>query len=99
MRVTRKAVLRAASVLVLVISIPAALAADNAPAGSRTRRLTTQSRIQPPSGDPTAGSRIQPPSGEPAPTSRIKPPSGDPSLFELLLEWVRAQARIGVPIG
>jgi hypothetical protein len=61
--------------------------------------VTSQSRILPPGGEPTQAARINPPGGEPAPAARIKPPTGEPSLFELLLEWLRAQARIHPPIG
>lgn len=77
--------------------------------------LTSQSRIKPPSGDPTADARIQPPSGDPTTDARISPPGGAPqndariqppggvthetSLFQMFLEWLRAQARISPPTG
>jgi hypothetical protein len=100
MRTYQNGVLLALPLLVLVIATPTALA--DGPLQARIHPpggFTSQSRIKPPSGDPTEGSRILPPSGEPTPASRIRPPSGEPSFFELLLEWMRAQARIHPPIG
>jgi hypothetical protein len=52
--------------------------------------VASQARIKPPSGDPEADARIGPPSGA---------PSEEPGVFELLLEWLRAQAGIQPPVG
>jgi hypothetical protein len=64
--------------------------------------VTSQARIKPPSGDPTAAARITPPGGAPQNDARIGPPSGvtgEPGFFELVLDWLRSQARIVSPIG
>lgn len=52
-----------------------------------------------PAGSPTADARIKPPIGEPAPDARVGSPLGEPSFFQLLLDWLQAQARIRPPIG
>lgn len=91
---------------VLVIVMPAAYADDPPspfdPPESRIKipgGLTSQSRIKPPGGEPITDARISPPIGEPTTDARIQPPSEEPSFFELVLDWLRAQARISPPIG
>ena len=65
-------------------------------------------RIKPPSGDPTEVVQIRPSGEDPTADGRSNPPTvepapeagiGSPGFFELLLEWLRAQARIDPPIG
>jgi hypothetical protein len=58
-----------------------------------------------PPGGFTSQARIMPPGGftAPEPQARINPPGGvtspEPSFFALLVEWLRAQARIHLPLG
>jgi hypothetical protein len=47
-------------------------------------------------GDPPQA-RIKIPAG--IASARIKPPGGEPGFFELLMDWLQAQARIKPPIG
>jgi len=104
MRTSRQAVVLVLSLLVL----PAALAEDSNPFEPPEARIkppsgvTAHARILPPSGDPV-DSRLKPPGGQPTTDSRILPPSGvtreEPTFFDMFLEWLRVQARIGVPIG
>lgn len=60
-------------------------------------------RIGPPGGEPIEDGRIGPPSGDPQPNARILPPGGvtepEPGWFALLVDWLRAQARISPPTG
>lgn len=67
-----------------------------------------EARIKPPTGATSQvsspGSATAPrgerPVGMPQTNARIKPPTGEPepSGFELLIEWLRAQARLGILI-
>lgn len=100
--------------LVLLV-VPAAYADDPPspyePPGARINPPTgapSQARIHPPVGaptpdDPTTDARIGTPGGTPQTDARINPPGGasasEPSGFDLLLEWLRAQARISPPTG
>lgn len=100
---------RGAALLIFVTAVatPSAYAEDpieppqariNPPGG-----FTSQARISPPTGNPTTDARIHPPGGTPQSDARINPPIGvtspEPSFFQLLVEWLRAQARIHPPIG
>ncbi|MGZ5441675.1 MAG: hypothetical protein ACXW5U_26035 [Thermoanaerobaculia bacterium] len=64
--------------------------------------VASHSPIKPPGGGPT-NARIVVPGGMPQPESRIDPPSGvpraEPGYFELFLDWLRWQARMGSPVG
>jgi hypothetical protein len=95
--------------LVAAIAVPVAFADDppnpfdppeahiRPPIGS-----TSQAQIQP-IGDPTTDARIRPPGGSPQGNARIHPPGGapepEPGFFELLIDWLVAQAHIHPPIG
>ena len=104
MRTSWKGVLRGAALVawLLIVGAPSAWGDDPpsawVPLESRIKPpsgLTVQTRILPPSGV-ASQSRIKPPSGPPTSDARIKPPTGapEPTLVELLLEWLRATARI-----
>lgn len=105
----RMGALRSVALLALlsIVGVPAAYAEDPSnpfdPPEARIRPpggIASEARIKPPSGEPSAAARIRPPGGIPQPTARIHPPIGatsEPSLFELMLEWLRA--RISPPIG
>jgi hypothetical protein len=88
--------------VVLLIRVPAAYGDDPPspfdPPEARIKippGVASDSRINPPSGDPTADARIRIPPGDPADDAR----NGDPNFFELLVDWLQTQARIGPPIG
>ncbi|HEU4886456.1 MAG TPA: hypothetical protein VFV49_01120 [Thermoanaerobaculia bacterium] len=111
MHISRNGVLRGITLLALlaVVGLPNAFADDPpSPFDPPEARIgpvggiASEARIGPPSGV-TSQSRIRPPGGEPPQTdARIQPPGGvtapEPSFFELLLEWLQAQARIS-PTG
>lgn len=106
MRTSWNGVLRGVALLAFlaVVGLPSAFAdGPFDPPESRIRPpsgVTSQSRIRPPSGEPATDARIgPPPGGVPQPDARIQPPSGEPSFFELVLDWLQAQARIHPPIG
>jgi hypothetical protein len=107
MQIFRNGVLRGAALLALLVlvALPSALADD-----TPTPFDPLEARIRPPggftapdptpslSGEPAADAGIEP-SGERVETAaRIKPPSGvtapEPGIVELLIEWLRAQARV-----
>jgi len=112
MRTCQNTILRGLTlfVFVAVIALPAAYADDppnpfdppeahiHPPGG-----FTSQARINPPGGNPTTDARIRPPGGSPQGNARIHPPGGapepEPGFFELLIDWLVAQARIHPPIG
>jgi hypothetical protein len=99
----------ALSMLLVVIAAPAVYADGNpSPTDPQGRinppiGLTSQGRINPPGGGASAGARIHPPGGRTKSQARISPPIGatspEPNWFELLTEWMRAQARIHPPTG
>jgi hypothetical protein len=107
---SKNGVLRGVGLLTFlaVIGLPSAWADDGSsvfdPPQARIHPptgITSQARILPPSGA-TSQSRIRPPSGEPTSDSRIRPPGGataQPSWYELLINWLRTQARIHPPTG
>jgi hypothetical protein len=107
MRIFRNGVLRGAALLALLalVALPSALA-DDVPSPFDP----LEARIKPPSGftspDPTPSLSGEPaadagiePSGERLETAaRIRPPGGvtatEPGIVQLLIEWLRAQARV-----
>lgn len=100
----------ALTALLAMVAVPATYADDPpspyqppeariAPPGG----VSSQGRIGTPGGaptpdDPTTEARIGSPGGKA--DARISPPTGEPepSFFDLLIEWLRAQARIHPPI-
>lgn len=110
MRTISKAVLRGIALLALlmVIGSPATFAEETTglpdPPQARIKPpggVASESRIKPPSGDPTTDARIRPPSGEPTTDARIKIPGGSPEsgFFDLVSDWLLNFARIRPPIG
>jgi hypothetical protein len=107
MRIFRNGVLRGAALLALLVlvALPSALADDTS-----TPLDPLQARIRPPggftshapteslSGEAAADAGIAPAGDRLETDARIKPPGGvtatDPGIVELLIEWLRAQARI-----
>lgn len=108
MRTSWRGVLRGVGLVAFlaVAGLPRAFADDPSsppdPPGARIKPPTgvaSQSRVRPPSGEPTTDARINTPGSAPQTDARVVIPIGatapEPGFLELLVEWLRAQARIG----